>query len=62
MRRLPLLTGRQDALRRGARYYLGQPCKRGHGGKRYTANWCCVVCSAEYNRVRTAARTAGKGG
>lgn len=28
------------------RFFMGKPCKRGHGGKRYTNGKACVECSA----------------
>jgi hypothetical protein len=33
--------------------YIGRPCKRGHSGRRWKANRCCVDCvrAAEPERV-----------
>lgn len=43
---------RPEALRLGAIKYQGEPCARGHSGKRYTASGSCVDCVATVSRAR----------
>ena len=46
-----LPSSRQEARRVGAsRYFTGQPCKRAHLARRYTATASCVACDAERAR------------
>lgn len=40
------MISRKDAKAAGlARYFTGQPCKRGHIAERITANGTCMICS-----------------
>ena len=40
---------RKEAIIKGEKYYKGNPCKKGHSGKRYVSNGGCIEC--EYLRI-----------
>lgn len=42
----PISPARTAARSSGAAVYQGRPCKRGHGGARYTSTAACVDCTA----------------
>jgi hypothetical protein len=39
---------RKRAMAKGARFYRGSPCLRGHDGLRFTQDGTCVECSRTY--------------
>lgn len=41
---------RMDAASKGELKYLGNPCKRGHEGWRYTQSGACIECNAAANK------------
>jgi hypothetical protein len=47
-------------MTRRAETYLGKPCRHGHGRRGYRADFMCVVCKAERNRVRQAKLTRAR--
>ena len=54
----PTSKERREAIRAGQSIFQGNPCKRGHDGRRYVRNWGCVSC-ANINRKRFAANNPG---
>lgn len=45
------LIDRKTALNKGlARYFTGQPCKRGHVAERKVGNGCCTECAKQLTR------------
>lgn len=48
----PQILSRAQALSsNSARYFTGQPCRRGHYAERYTVNGGCVECMAQNNNA-----------
>lgn len=47
----PRSDERDIARAMGIRTYDGQPCRKGHGGERYTSTAACVACVAGYRRA-----------
>lgn len=45
------MSKRMSAARRGEPKFLGNPCKRGHEGWRYTQSGACIECNAAANKV-----------
>jgi len=45
------MNTKQTAILSGAKHYQGKPCKKGHIGKRFTANSDCIDCAT--NRQNT---------
>ena len=45
------LAGRSRALQKGKLTYIGDQCKRGHGGIKYTSDGRCVECSNDQSKM-----------
>ena len=45
------LAGRGHALKKGKLTYVGDQCKRGHGGIKYVSDGRCVQCSADHSKM-----------
>lgn len=52
-----LPTSRAEARARGFNRYLGDPCRNGHSGQRYTAHGDCIECT----QARAAAQRVAQG-
>lgn len=45
------LAGRSQALKKGKLTYIGEQCKRGHGGMKYVSDGRCLECSNDKSRM-----------
>lgn len=50
------MLARKEAIARGDRHYQGEPCTKGHGGKRFVSTRQCVECMAVRMKARNADR------
>lgn len=46
---------KEEALRLGAKHYMGPPCKSGHSGERHTVDNSCCQCRMIATKERRAA-------
>jgi hypothetical protein len=44
------IVTKAEAIKRGLKTYDGEPCKRGHSGKRFVKGDKCVPCNVERTR------------
>jgi hypothetical protein len=45
------LAGRSRALQKGKLTYIGDQCKKGHGGIKYVSDGRCVECSNDKSKM-----------